>query len=145
MRAQSDHYQYSLDIIILLMGLWLRGKMRRWFKKLRRMRSRNLVNQQNLGDGGQFRGSGLAGWIRPEADSSDFPLPSLVTSINRLPHPWSFSRPGTREQLQFRSTIPGGSSETMVLQIWGWEWGKDTGGVYQGRAGWELYLIHFFL
>ena len=38
-----------------------RGKMRRWFKDLRRMRSRNLVNQQNLGDGGQFRGSGLAG------------------------------------------------------------------------------------
>lgn len=35
--------------------------MRRRFKDLRRMRSRNLVNQQNLGDGGQFRGSGLAG------------------------------------------------------------------------------------
>ena len=35
--------------------------MRKWFRDLRRMESRNTVDQKNLGDGGQFRGSGLAG------------------------------------------------------------------------------------
>lgn len=48
--------------------------MRKWFRDLRRMESRNIVDQKNLGDGEQFRGSGLAGRTRPEADSSDLPL-----------------------------------------------------------------------
>lgn len=94
------------------------------------MQSSNAVHRQNLGDGGQFRGSRLAGRIPTEAGSSDFPLSSPVTPLDRQPPPGSVSRSSTGEWLQFRRAIPAGSSETRILQVGGW---KEKGGVCRGR------------